>query len=219
MASCCCSPVTWIGTCNDAFYFQVVSADTGVDEDSFGISKRCLNYWVRSKDNKFLLLNSEQQFQVQNLTSELLCQPDCKVKIQIYNNLDMHYVKNEGKNMVACRGETDAIKRGREGMAVMLYVENEGKKIVVCGGETDNIYPEKMETLPEEIKGSNHKALFYMTKLSPANTFWFESSMYPSMYLGFEPDGFNPSLNKLVMHNKAQDEVDESCQLILLKNI
>ncbi|KAK9520304.1 hypothetical protein VZT92_020200 [Zoarces viviparus] len=200
--ACSYTPVTWVGTCGDAFYFQEVAAatDADVDKDSFGISERCLCCWVKSKDNKVLFLSdawndATKQFQVKDLTSKQLNEPDCKFKVQTYREFE---------------------KAGRDGRPTMLYVKNdEGKNVVACCDLNRNIYSENMDALPKDIQETCHKALFYMTELSPTNTYQFESSLFPSEFLGFAPDGDNPSLNKLVLHKKAKDEVDESCCVVL----
>ncbi|XP_068561830.1 uncharacterized protein [Cebidichthys violaceus] len=197
MAACSSySPVTCVGTCENAFYFHD-APETAVDGDSFRKSDLCLCYWVRSKDNKFLLLNSEQQFQVQNVTE---LDPDCMFKLQVYKESD---------------------KKGRKGRPTMLYVKNNGSSedknmVVACCGVTRNIYPEEMGALPKDIGETHHKALFYMTELTPSKTFQFESSVFPSEFLGFACDEENPSLNKLVLQKKGEGEVVDSCQVTLL---
>ncbi|KAM6932299.1 interleukin-18-like [Lycodopsis pacificus] len=193
--ACSYTPVTCVGTCGDAFYFQEVAAETDVDEDSFGIATRCLCCWVKSKDNKVLRLNDEQQFQVQNLTSKQLNEPGCKFEVQTYRE-----------------SET----AGRAGRPTMLYCNKDnGKNVVACCGDNGNIYSENMDALPEDIEETRHRALFYMTKLTATNTYQFESSWFKSEFLGFAPDGDNPSLNKLVLLKQAEDQVDESCQVVL----
>lgn len=55
--------------------FSFQNAD--VDEDSY-LKSSCpiTQNWIKSKDNKFLILNAEGQFQAQNLTTEQQqCQP------------------------------------------------------------------------------------------------------------------------------------------------
>lgn len=55
--------------------FSFQNAD--VDEDSYLKSSYPITQnWIKSKDNKFLILNAEEQFQAQNLTTEQQqCQP------------------------------------------------------------------------------------------------------------------------------------------------
>ncbi|KAM8903767.1 uncharacterized protein AB9W97_007749 isoform 1-T5 [Spinachia spinachia] len=211
MDSTCCTPVKGFGTCCDAFYFEVGTAETAqspssplrvpsttevspkcsadVDEDRFNMSPMCLSHWFCSQDNKYLLLNTEGQFQVQNTTEF----PHEKFQIQVYRDLDR--------------------TGGRSGRAVMLYMKNEGKKMVVCCDHKRAIYPRGMETLPADITSTKDAALFYMRGLSASNTFEFESSLYPSEFLGFEPSD-NPSVHQLVLHKKKNE--DENSLILLL---
>ncbi|XP_068441452.1 interleukin-18-like [Clinocottus analis] len=196
MATSSCSRVECVGIVSDSFYFEALETTTDVFMDSFNINTRsCRAYWVRSKDNKFLLIDHEQQFRAQNLTSQQLCQPECKFKIQVYTDFeDVH---------------------GDKKTPAMLYVKNDDKIMVACcRGETE-VYPEQMEALPTRIESNKHKALFFMSELTAAHTYEFESSEYPSWFLGFQRDRENPSKNELVLLHKCEDEVDESCQVIL----
>ncbi|XP_044059663.1 uncharacterized protein LOC122879529 isoform X2 [Siniperca chuatsi] len=189
MATDGCSPAIFFCTCENAFYFE--AAKTDVVEDNFKISDQHCKHLIRSEDNKFLLLNAEGQFQVQNLTTQQQCQADCKFNIQIYK---------------------ESSQVGRKGRAVMLYANRDGKKIVACCNEKHEIYPEAMD-LPQYIGETAHKAVFYLMHLAnQTNKFMFESSLYPAKFLGFEPIGDNPSLAKLVLRHKG-DEVDESCEV------
>ncbi|XP_078103000.1 uncharacterized protein LOC144515769 [Sander vitreus] len=192
MATNGCARVTFFQTFRNAFYFQVATA-TDVDEDSFKCFQSPKDYLVRSMDNKFLLLNAEGHFQVQNLNSDQLSHPDCKVKIQTY-------IESSGEN-------------GR-GKPAMLYVEMNNKNIVVCCSGTQNhdIYPEEMSVLPKHIENPTHKALFYMKQCTASKTFTFESSEHKSEFLGFEPTD-DPSVNKLVLHRKV-----ESCSMFTTVN-
>lgn len=72
-----------------------------------------------------------------------------------------------------------------------------------------------LQELPPQIEETAHKALFYMTKLSASNKYMFESSAYPSKFLGFEPVDHNPSVNKLVLRDRVHDEVDEFSEVSL----
>ncbi|XP_037630980.1 interleukin-18-like [Sebastes umbrosus] len=195
MATGCCSTVTFVGTCENNFYFQV-AAETDVVGDCFKITERCLNRWVRSAENKFLHL-CDEQFQVQNLSSDQLSQQDCQFKIQTYKD----------------------IPGGKGGMAAMLYVIMNEKNMVACCSQQNDVYPEEM-TPPSSIEETEHKAVFYMTHLTASKTYMFESSMYPSYFLGFESDGDNPSLQKLVLRHKdnGTDEPDEACEVTLLND-
>lgn len=44
----------------------------------------------------------------------------------------------------------------------------------------------------------------------------FESSLYPTEFLGFEPIKGDLSVDKLVLRRKGNDEVDEFCELQFL---
>ncbi|XP_077962713.1 interleukin-18-like isoform X2 [Gasterosteus aculeatus] len=182
MDSTGCTPVKCICTCSDTFYFEVGTAETDVEEDTFTMSM-CKSRWVRSEDNKFLHLTTDGQFQVQNLT-EL---PREKFQIQVYRD--------------------STSQRGQTGRAVILYMKSGRENMVVCCDDNHKICSRRMETLPKDIEDDSHPALFYMRQLS-TDRFEFESSSYKSEYLGFEPDGDNPSHNKLVLHKKNQTEVD-----------
>uniref|UniRef100_H2M2N2 Interleukin-18 n=1 Tax=Oryzias latipes TaxID=8090 RepID=H2M2N2_ORYLA len=70
------------------------------------------------------------------------------------------------------------------------------------------------QDLPNNICETKHKALFYRTKVS-TNLYMFESSVYTSRFLAFEPLDNNPCIHKLVLRNKSEDEVDEPCQVIV----
>ncbi|TNN28708.1 hypothetical protein EYF80_061146 [Liparis tanakae] len=96
----------------------------------------------------------------------------------------------------------------------MLYVKNEGRNMVACCGSAHAVVPEEMQ-LPSRIEEAQHRALFYMSALTLSHAYEFESSAFPSRFLGFEPDGADPSLCRLVLLGKARDEVDESCQVLL----
>lgn len=86
---------------------------------------------------------------------------------------------------------------------------------IYCACSVVNVTCVLLQELPEDIKDSKHKAVFYLTELSASNTFTFESSMYLGKFLGFKPDEKNPSLKKLVLHQRYSDEVDESCEILL----
>ncbi|KAL6104984.1 il18 [Pungitius sinensis] len=175
--------VKCINTCSNAFYFEVETTEKDVAEDAFKKSTKRSSHWVRSEDNKYLLLNPEEQFQAQNLTQ---LTDSMKFQIQAYKDLTCSV--------------------GREGRSVMLYMKNGGENKVVCCDPNHRIYPKEMETLPVDIGSTKHPALFYMSQLTRCNAFEFESSFYPSEFLGFEPDSNNPSLYKLVLHKKERND-------------
>uniref|UniRef100_A0A3Q3KUJ1 Interleukin-18 n=1 Tax=Mastacembelus armatus TaxID=205130 RepID=A0A3Q3KUJ1_9TELE len=187
------SPVRFYGACSDAFYFDSKMDQADLDSDTFRISIQCFKYLIRNRDNKFLLLHNKRQFQVQDLTTQQQCHADCKFNIQIYQNSALE---------------------NRKGRAVMLYANKDGQKMVACCSEKHEIYPLAMD-LPDTIDETAHKSLFYLIKLSASDQYMFESSMYPSKFLGFEPVEGNPSLNRLVLQECRYDEVDEHCQVIL----
>lgn len=190
MAANDCSNLKYFSATETAFYFEVAGKD--LEEDAFDESVLPIcQHLIRSYNNKFLILNDEEQFEAQNLTTAQQRQPDYKFNIKIYND------STKGK-----------------GKAVMLYVNKDGKKMVACCNDKHEICPESMD-LPERIKGNAHKAVFYLTKL-PTSKYLLESSLYPTKFLGFEPDGDNHSLSKLVLHQREKKEVVDSCEVVLM---
>lgn len=186
-----CASVTFIGTCSNGFYFATEDKDdTDVDEDAFRDSKKCQKCLIRSKDNKFLLLD-EGKFQAQNLATT---DSGCMFNIQMYKSNDLW---------------------GDKRKPVMLYANKDGKKMVACCNEKDEIYPMEMP-LPTDIVESSHKAVFYLIDLPASKTFLFESSVYQHKFLGFEPDEHKPSLSKLVLLQKNSDEVVDSCEITVM---
>lgn len=183
------SPVKFISTTETAFYFEVAGKD--LEEDAFDAAAQPIHqFLIRSNDNKFLILNAEEQFQAQNLTTAQQCQPDCKFNIKVYNN-------------------SLGINARR---AVMLYVNKDGKKMVACCNEKHDIYPEEMQDLPKRIEESAHKAVFY--RRGTLSKYLLESSVYPTEFLGFEPDEDDHTLSKLVLRHIGEKEKNESCELI-----
>uniref|UniRef100_UPI0037E878F8 uncharacterized protein n=1 Tax=Semicossyphus pulcher TaxID=241346 RepID=UPI0037E878F8 len=198
MATDLYTPATFCGILENAFYFEVLLsflvAETDknpLEEDTFNISVDCRQYWIRSNKNKFLLLNDDGKFTAQNLTTAQQSQSDGKFNIQIYNSCQL--------------GET--------GRAVMLFVNKDGKKMVACCNKNGEIYPEAMD-LPNQIEENAHKAVFYRMRLASTNKYTLESSLCPTKFLGFECDGENQTLNKLVLRHVGKDEVDESCEFM-----
>ncbi|XP_038548671.1 interleukin-18-like [Micropterus salmoides] len=191
MAADGCIPTKFVNMSENSFYFE--DAETDWDEDTYQLSNKHCKHLIRSKDNKCLLLNDDSKFQAENLTKSQQTHPECQFNIRRYNNSNMD----------------QSNKR-----AVMLYAVIDGKKMVACCSEKHEIDPEAME-LPDKIEETAHKALFYLIPLTgQTNKFMFESSLYPSKFLGFEPIESNPSLNKLVLRHKV-DQVDESCEVSL----
>lgn len=66
----------------------------------------------------------------------------------------------------------------------------------------------------KHIAEKAYKALFYLKKISK-DRYLLESSLYPSMFLAFEPDPNNQTLNKVVLRHKDREEVDETCHVIM----
>lgn len=188
MASCDYCDVTFVNTCDDAFYFQE-TPEMAEDLAEDGFAKSPLEpeiRWVLSKSNQFLLFH-ESQFEVKNLDETELNQPDCQFKIQNYNDM-----------------ETDG---GPKGRPIMLYASIGGDKMVVrC--QQDSISSEKID-LPKKIDESTSDKLFYMEECQASHMYKFRSSKFPNKYLGFAPDA-NGNLNKLVL--KTSEEPDNKCE-------
>ncbi|XP_077398025.1 uncharacterized protein LOC144033667 isoform X2 [Festucalex cinctus] len=193
------SPVEFLDVCDGRFHFQdlydVDETDGSISDDSFSRSRHCvlLSTSIRNKDNKYLCLRDDSQFEVQNLTKQQQCLPDCKFNFVFYN---------------------ESGHKVRKGNAVMLYAHKNGTKMVVCCNDRREIYPKAMD-IPNKIETSKHEAVFYMIPL-PEGTkkCLLESSLHPREFLGFEPEENNPSQLTLVLHH-AFDEVDECCQITL----
>lgn len=71
-----------------------------------------------------------------------------------------------------------------------------------------------LQDLPDRIGENAHKAVFYRTE-SSTSRYKFESSLYRSEFLGFEPDEDDHTLSKLVLRYIGKDEVDESSDVFL----
>lgn len=97
------------------------------------------------------------------------------------------------------------------GKAVMLYINQEdGKKKVVFCKDAREVSLDNLE-IPQDIDENGHKAIFYLNKLSSAKCI-FESSLYRSHYLGFNHNS-GEDHDTLVLLHKAEDEVDEVCNI------
>lgn len=70
------------------------------------------------------------------------------------------------------------------------------------------------QDIPRRIEGDAHQAVFYRKEIS-MSCYMFESSWYPSEFLGFEPDEDNHTLCKLVLRRRGDDEVDDTIEVIL----
>lgn len=78
--------------------------------------------------------------------------------------------------------------------------------------------PANMRSLSQDISrdiaANADKALFYLMRISK-DRYLLESSLHPSMFLAFEPDSSNQTLNKVILRHKESDEVNESCHVIM----
>lgn len=191
MATDDCFPASWVCEHENAFYFEV-SEESEVDGDAFGKSDQCDSFLISSK-GKFLLLD-EGQFQGHFISIHQKSQPESKCNIQIYHSKE---------------------KDRMEGIPVMLFFIKDDKKMVACCNNLNNVYPEVMNP-PSDIPEDAHKAVFYLESLSSGcNKYMFQSSLFPSQYLGFKSDE-QTSLQKLVLL-KIKGKVCESCEFTLIR--
>lgn len=194
MAASDCSPVTFLRTFDNAFYFQVETAEgIALESDAFKATeprnnKQC---WVRSKENKTLLLNNEH-FEAQNLNRGQQHQSDCHFKFQTFSEL----------------------QGGRKGTPTMLYVTVNNEKMVVCCRENHDVYPKKMN-IPQNIAGNKSEAIFYMNNHESSGWYEFESSEFKGHYLGFKPTASDSSIIQLALHPKGESEVVDACVVVL----
>lgn len=70
-----------------------------------------------------------------------------------------------------------------------------------------------LQDIPRDIEENGHKAIFYLKQIS-SDKYMFESSLYPSYYLGFDHNS-EEDYDTLIMRYKAEDEVDEVCNITL----
>ncbi|XP_056906066.1 interleukin-18-like isoform X2 [Takifugu flavidus] len=168
--------VTFLHATETAFYFE------DLDKDGF-FYKSDFQKWIKSKDNKFLILN-ESGFQCQ----EQEYYPENKFHVCVYKNSD---------------------KMGKKG--VILYTFKDQKKVVLCCSDKLEIHPVEMD-ISHHIPENAHKAVFYLKRITEG-CYLLESSLYPSMFLAFEPDSNNQTLNKVILRHK--DYVDETCHVIM----
>ncbi|XP_061637812.1 uncharacterized protein LOC133482130 isoform X2 [Phyllopteryx taeniolatus] len=119
------SPLWFLDVCDGRFYFQVDvdGLDGAVREDSFRKSQ-CISYLIQNKDNKYLLLGDNSQFEVQHLTIQKKSLPASQFNVQFYNESGL---------------------KVRKGLAVMLYANKNGSKMVVCCSDKREIYPQAMD--------------------------------------------------------------------------
>ncbi|NP_001027804.1 interleukin-18 [Takifugu rubripes] len=176
--------VTFLHATETAFYFEEL------DKDGF-LYKSDFQKWIKSKDNKFLILNESAEFQCQNLSiQEQEYYPENKLHVCVYKNSD---------------------KMGK--MGVILYTCKDQKKVVLCCSDKLEIHPVEMD-ISHDIAEKAHKALFYLERITEG-CYLLESSLYPSMFLAFEPDSNNQTLNKVILRHKEYDDVDETCHVIM----
>uniref|UniRef100_A0A8P4KG55 Interleukin-18 n=1 Tax=Dicentrarchus labrax TaxID=13489 RepID=A0A8P4KG55_DICLA len=192
MATNCYSHLKFFSVCNDGFYFEAPATD--VHEDHFKASVcQSQQYLIQSNENQFVIV-TEKQFLAEERSDEQH-QTDNIFNIKIYNS--------------DC---TD----GQEynGIAVMIYAKDKnGKKLMVYHSD-DEVRPEPMD-LPENIDGNEHRALFYMEKLS-AMKYNLRSSCCRDKFLAFkEMVVDNCTLYKLVL--RCKESVDEPCEINLVK--
>lgn len=63
------SCVHWFISASGVFIYVFSSFSADVDEDGFRF--KCVSLkWIRSKNNKFLILNDSNEFQAQNLSTD-----------------------------------------------------------------------------------------------------------------------------------------------------
>lgn len=189
MATCDCIPVKLVGIFSNGFYFEDDHQD-GVDTDTF-VHSKTFQKLIRCSDSRFLIVNEDEQFDLEDLTIEQLSSPSYTFYIKIYRDLS---------------------RQSKDGRPVMLYAFKNGKNIAaVCKDNT--ICPEEMEPL-HRIEDSKHRALFYMTLCQKPNKYRLRSSWYPDKSLGFDETDSSPK--KLVL--RPFDPEDECDTFTLCEN-
>nr|AQR55703.1 IL-18 [Miichthys miiuy] len=184
--------------CGKAFVFDEIQTVKNVDADSFEMSTLpAERSWIWSKDNKFVVINFEQKnFEAQTMNAAQLSKPECQFEVKLYkeNNLD-------------------TFKR-----AVIVYhlpASSGAKPMVACCNEDNSIHAEEMD-LPREIMEPAHKAVFLRQEIT-TSTYELRSSLYKNKYLGFKESECEDGLYTLVLLEKAEDVVDEACQISISK--
>ncbi|XP_027136662.1 uncharacterized protein LOC104940571 [Larimichthys crocea] len=192
-------PMNFLTVCGKAFIFDEVQTvkNANLDTDSFEMSTLpAERSWIRSKDNKFVFFNvEEKKFEAQTMNAVQRRKPECQFEFQLYkeNNLD-------------------TFKR-----AVIVYYcpANSGAKpMVACCNEDNRIHAEEMD-LPREIMEPAHKAVFLRHEIA-TSMYELRSSLYKNKYLGFK-ESESDGLYTLVLLEKAEDVVDEACQISISK--
>uniref|UniRef100_A0A3P8S4K8 Interleukin-18 n=1 Tax=Amphiprion percula TaxID=161767 RepID=A0A3P8S4K8_AMPPE len=179
-------PITFLDIHCNSFYFTEEKDDW--ETDAFRQSGKVSTYRIKSRDNKSLILNAEEDFQFENSTGH-------QFNIQTYNSTDLRKIK---------------------GRAVMLYVYKNQKKMVACCCGNSEIRAKEMVEIPTDLHKTSDEALFYMVKLSAPSSYQFESTLYPGRFLGFQHDGNNASRHKLVLI-QGRNEVDNFCPMQMEK--
>ncbi|TWW77825.1 hypothetical protein D4764_12G0012150 [Takifugu flavidus] len=100
-----------------------------------------------------------------------------------------------------------------ETKGVILYTFKDQKKVVLCCSDKCEIHPVEMD-ISHHIPENTHKAVFYLERITEG-CYLLESSLHPSMFLAFEPDPNNQTLNKVILRHKEHDDVDETCYVTM----
>ncbi|CAL1570876.1 unnamed protein product [Knipowitschia caucasica] len=163
MASSDGALLTFLDLKDNHFYFDDLCGEDELDSDAFKWSMASPKL-VRSPDNKFLILNEENQFDLKDLNIQQQSCSNYKCYINIYKDLSQQSI---------C------------GRAVMLYVLKDDRKYAaVCKNEKE-ISAEEI-ALQDRIEASQHKALFYMVQNQQPHRYQFRSSLYPNKVIGFD---------------------------------
>ncbi|KAM4742161.1 interleukin-18-like isoform 1-T2 [Anableps anableps] len=190
------SPMMFYQTCGNSFYFQDTtcasssgSSETELCSDEFKKHGSPKSHWIQSTDQKFLVLKTRETFKFEDRTNYERGQPDCKFKIQIYQDS----VPNDGQS-------------------VMLYIYDDNQKMMISCQDNKEVIPEEMDPCSlEKINGTGHKALFRWKRIS-TDKYKFESTVHAGYFLAFEPVEEAPCLYKLILR-RPLDEVDEPLML------
>ncbi|XP_034556536.1 interleukin-18-like [Notolabrus celidotus] len=195
MATNYSTPTHFVGIHEKAFIFEEgVKDEPDLCLDAFRKSKEFHQCWIKNEDK--CLIFHEREVQKQFLTEVEQNQSGCQCTIQIYH---------------------DSSSEQAQGRAVMLYVIQDGQNMVVCCTENKDVCAEAMD-LPSKIDKDAHKAVFYRRSLqSGTDMYMFESSLYRSRFLGFNKSSEQSSLDKLVLCQKDDKEVNERCEFSLFK--
>ena len=72
------------------------------------------------------------------------------------------------------------------------------------------------EHIPDNIPSERHRAVFYRRELAISNKYLLQSSLHQTKFLAFEPNENDQTLSKLVLHEKAEDQVDECAEVSII---